>query len=454
MADPAPKTSRALSHAKTGAKFAASWALFFWTVQHDLTFNRATAAVEDAIYRVFAGFPSAASVVDLEFEKLLEILGATFAVTLFFGTVLAVIGSLVRMVARARVRAGQKDFLDRVRAWTAAHPRILNTLLVTPAIWGTWILAHPGRWELENLDQYFRSLRYGAIPLLLGGWGMFAFGKKGVRELLAPTVGGAETESSFTISPDEIVFDAVAVTRRSVGIVTAFTAFMVLFPFVIAKLPVLELYRHGEIDLYLFAGYALFAGISAYSFRRASRVAVGLDGVHVHGTSRAQFFAYRDIDGARVSRTGDLELVRKEKVVLRLQLHGEDAARRGAVLARITENIARVREGRGAMAAQIVATSSKEDLARLARGSVDYRIANLSREQLWALVEGPEIEASARRAAAEALVRASDATERTRLRVAAERCAEPQVRIALEELVSDSEPIEARAARMGMPAGG
>ena len=72
------------------------------------------------------------------------------------------------------------------------------------------------------------------------------------------------------------------------------------------------------------------------------------------------------------------------EIVLRLQLHGEDAARRGAVLARITESIARVRGGRGAMAAQIVATSSKEDLARLAHGSVDYRVANLSREQLWA----------------------------------------------------------------------
>ena len=96
-----------------------------------------------------------------------------------------------------------------------------------------------------------------------------------------------------------------------------------------------------------FVAYLAFVGFGAFAFRRASRVAIGLDGVHIRGTSRAQFFAYRDLDSAR-TKGSDLELVRRGKVVLRLQLHGEDAARRDAVLARISENIARVREGRGA----------------------------------------------------------------------------------------------------------
>ena len=93
-----------------------------------------------------------------------------------------------------------------------------------------------------------------------------------------------------------------------------------------------------------------------------------------------------------------------------------------------------MKEGRGATAAQMVASSSKEALARVAHGGADYRMAAMTREQLWALVEGPEIEGSARKAAAAALAMSSDDGERTRLRVAAEHCAEPHVRIALEEI--------------------
>jgi hypothetical protein len=69
-------------------------------------------------------------------------------------------------------------------------------------------------------------------------------------------------------------------------------------------------------------------------------------------------------------------------------------------------------------------------------------MAALTRDQLWALVEGPEVEASARRAAAEALVSSAasgDGRERARLRVAADHCAEPNVRVALAELAGTDE---------------
>ena len=169
------------------------------------------------------------------------------------------------------------------------------------------------------------------------------------------------------------------------------------------------------------------------AFRKASRVAVGLDGVHVRGTSRARFFAYRDLDAARVEG-GDLELVGRDSVVLRLQLHGEDAARRDAVLARIREAIDRVKEGAAPSRRRSYRRRRRTELARAAEGGRTTESATLTREQLWALVEGPEIEASARKAAAEALVRSSDEAERARLRVAAEHCAEPAVRVALEKL--------------------
>ena len=120
------------------------------------------------------------------------------------------------------------------------------------------------------------------------------------------------------------------------------------------------------------------------------------------------------------------------------------------------EAIARVKEGRSALPAELVSTATADELARAAGGGANYRGAALTREQLWALVEGPEIEANARRAAAEALARTSDGADRARLRVAAGHCAAPEVRVAIER-IADEEPAdgererELRAARGSAP---
>jgi hypothetical protein len=449
MAEAGQKPSRGLALAKTSAKFVAAWAAMLSLMHDERPLNHVVEVLERVTHTTLSDAPAAAALAQNFFQTFSAIILFTCLATLVFGTGLAVLGGVTRMIARARARAGQADFLDRPRHWTTAHPNLTRALLAAPTLLWTLFLAK----GVPAFDELPGAYARAVVPLLLAGWGMFALTKKGLRELLAPTIGGTETESAPTIDPHEIAFDAVAITRETLATVALFTA-------VVLGLPAAAFLRlahsmathassppHEASFLYVVA-YVAFAAVGAFAFRKASRVAVGLDGVHVHGTSRARFFAYRDIDSARANGS-DLELVRRGKVVLRLQLHGEDAARRGAVLARITENIARVREGRGATAAQVVASSSKEDLARVVGGAGDYRMATLTREQLWALVEGPEIEASARKAAAEALVRSSDHGERARLRVAAEQCAEPQVRIALQELAEDGmrdveEPIESR----------
>jgi hypothetical protein len=431
MADAAPKTNRALAFGKTVTKFAAAWAFLYWFGDNDGRLYRIGSVFRDVIYKIFAGFPSLATHAQAVFDDFTGLCGQAFFLTLFFGTGLAVLGAAARMVARARLRAGQADFLDRLRAWTAAHPKATRALLAAPALLWMTNESWPGPYELDHLGEMIGPYGRALVPLLLAGWGMYAMAKKGLRELLAPTTGGGEL-ARFEIGPDEIAFDAVAVTRETLVTVGVFAAITLAVPSFIWTRPILDLFHDTSI-FYLVGAYAAFAAGGALAFRRASRVSIGVDGVLIRGTSRARFFAYRDIDSARANG-GDIELVRRGSVVLRLQLHGEDAARRDAVLARIAENVARVREGRGAAAAQLVASSSANDLARLAHGAGDYRMATLSREQLWALVEGPEIEAQARKAAAEALVRSSDQAERARLRVAAERCAEPQVRIDLAEI--------------------
>jgi hypothetical protein len=440
MAEAKPGPSRTASLAKTTAKFAAAWLFVFSQADCRGGLFRFDAFARDAIYRVFAGFPSAARQAEIFYTQFSDTLGAALVVTLFFATGLAALGAVVRMLARAGARAGRKDFLDPARAWTSAHTRATRALLLAPLLLPAFLIALPRGLDQASLAEWFDGLVHGLPPLVVAIWAMYRMERKGLRELLAPTLDAEGLGTRFQIAPDEISFDAVAVTRRTVALVGAFSALMVLLPLIVAKLPILELFRHGALDLYLFGGYAAFAAVGAYAFRKASRVAVGVDGIHVHGTARAQFFAYRDLEAVRVNGT-DIELVRRGSVVLRLQLHGEDAARRDAILARVTENIVRASEKRGGTAAQIVATASPDALARIAQGAGDYRMATLSREQLWGLVEGPEIDSNARRAAAEALARASGLEDRARLRVAAERCAEPNARVALEEIAGDVEEV-------------
>jgi hypothetical protein len=263
----------------------------------------------------------------------------------------------------------------------------------------------------------------------------YAATRAGVRALLAPTLEG---ELEARADEDRIEFAAVAVTAETRAAVAA----MAVLPVVtIGAVNAAHLGDAATIAA-LFA-YAAVAAGGALAFRRRSRVSVGLDGVFVAGTSRARFFAYRDLDGVRASGC-NIELLRKDEVVLRLQLHGEDAAKQRAILGRVEAAIARGSEA--SAEGHIVATASERDLARLAHGAGDYRAPALTREQLWRVVEGAEHDARGRTAAARALASSGDGAERARLRVAAEHCAEPDVRAELEAL-AEAEADEAEALR-------
>ena len=73
-----------------------------------------------------------------------------------------------------------------------------------------------------------------------------------------------------------------------------------------------------------------------------------------------------------------------------------------------------------------------------AHGATPYRHAALTREQLWALVEGPTTDRAARTAAATVLAETMDDADRARMRLAAVHCAEPRLRIAIGALARAS----------------
>jgi hypothetical protein len=373
---------------------------------------------------------------------------------LFLFAALAIpLGMLARTVARARVRAGQKDPLDAVRSFTAAHPKMARVIVAAPGF--AWLSAVGVQLGIAS-QSWYHQLMFDESGLYMAGlgifWGIAAAGAMGVRAgmragerlLLEPT---SPPEESAAKNPDDRVqFDAVAVTAETRAAVGAMAAlpFLTFLAINAAHLGT----RGTEAAI---AAYVAVAVLFTLSFRAASRIAVGVDGVFVTGTSRTRFYAYTDLDGAR-AKGGDLELVRGSRVVLRLQLHGEDATQRPAILLRIQEAIEKARHGENAAAGQVVASASEGQLARLAEGGADYRAPALTREQLWSLVEGPEHDAKTRTAAARALAKTGDGDEKKRLRVAAEHCAEPQVRVLLREMAGvedeDGAAPEGRVARL------
>jgi len=386
--------------------------------------------ISDAIYRILSGFPGAQQIVHRLFQSLWVFVGGTYALSLGIATLALPLAFVVRMVARARLRAGHPDPLDHVRSWVSRPSRAAVVLAAFPVACQVLMLhlswGYGGDW----------SPLYFVVAGLASGLAQLALVRSAVRSMLAPTLAAREREATVAIDADEIRFNAVAVTRETraaVGVLAAVSLAVIGW---MVSLPTLALFKDPRVFTVI-GIYVAVAAASALLFRGASRISVGLDGIYVGGTSRARFYAYRDIDQARL-RGGDLELVRGERVVLRLQLHGEDATRRDAILDRIHQALARVQHVERDAAANFVTSRSTERVAQSIRGGGDYRMPSVSHDALWSLVEGSAVDASTRTAAAQALVRTGGDAERDRLRVAAAHCADPRVRVVLEELAADA----------------
>ncbi|HSO35507.1 MAG TPA: hypothetical protein VLT33_23420 [Labilithrix sp.] len=362
-----------------------------------------------------------------------QVIAPAFVAALTVATVGIALGFLVRTVARARVRAGLADPLERARAFAAGRsPARAHVLAAAPAL--AWVALNARHYAHVAADQSPYALLPGIVlPAAVALLAHVVLARRGLRALLAPTLDEHEAASEEA-QAEGFTFDAVAVTRETRGAVGGLAAVSAAMALAMVLLPVSSM-RSPSFVAALAAYVALTAGAAAL-FRRASRVSIGLDGVLVRGSSRTRFYGFRDVDRARV-RGGDLELLRGERVVVRLQLHGKDAARRDALLTRLEAAIARARAERDEPAVSFVSGATRADMTRAAEGGGDYRQPAVSREQLWSVLEGPAIDTAARRAAAEALAGSRDPAERARLRVAAEHCAEPAVRARMQELLDD-----------------
>ena len=356
---------------RVGTALAASWAAWWWGIPAAFRLLRWLLAATRTGARAWLFDLLNHCQFNLEGTLFAALIGATLAV---------VAGALVRTVARARLRAGYADPLEQVRAWTAQHAKATRAMLSAPA--GAWLATATlmmvlDAWSWGNSAMYgeYAATAWIARMHLLFAIGMGAFWclsaplalgiraatRAGLRSLLAPTV-AREQERGRNVADvdDRLHFDAVAVTAETRAAVAA-----------VAVLPVVTVLGIGAgrlgdgATMAALAGYAAVALGSVVAFRRASRIAVGVDGVFVTGSSRTRFYAYSDIDEVR-ARTGELELLRQGKAVLRLQLHGKDAECRDALLQRLQDAVRAAHERAGAATAEVVASVSSSELARSA----------------------------------------------------------------------------------------
>jgi hypothetical protein len=441
MAGASPKQG-ILRLAKTGGALLVAW-LFAWSAAHFNWIWHARQWTEDAIYRVFAGFPAIVVALERLLTRAVDATQMSYGAALAVATMAIPAAFALRLVARARIRAGHPDPLDWIRTFVSTRTKGTRALLVGPSLLWALVVLRAITWNEHD------SLLLNGVLASVCGLAEWWLLRAGLRLFLEPTLDGGPA-SALTVREDEIVFDAVAVTRETVGAIALMALLPVAFVVWGATVKITRLYT----DRYVFEailGYVAVAISGAALFKRASRVAIGIDGVRVYGTSRTRFFAFRDLDEARF-RSGDLELVRNGRVLIRLQLHGEDAARRDAVLDRITERVASSRDPSALGAQRMVEVKSTDEVVRATMGGGGYRAPSVTRDELWRLVEGSTTDATSRTAAAEALAKTCAPGEGQRLRVAAEKCADVRARVVLETIAEsmsaeDDAAIEAMSPR-------
>jgi hypothetical protein len=211
--------------------------------------------------------------------------------------------------------------------------------------------------------------------------------------------------------------------------------------------------RLGAIAGSIGATALLLALVGLLMMRLRTQVDVGSDGVLLRRASGRRFLSYRALSAVSVEgRLLVLSLATGETI--RLALLGatsEPARLHDALTQRIEEARTFVGTHESVNAEAWLTPGGRpvahwlRELRGLARAH-DYREAQIDAERLWRVVADPGAPPATRAGAAIALSRTMDGDTRTRLRVAADACADPKLRVALgcvAEGATDAELVEA-----------
>ena len=185
------------------------------------------------------------------------------------------------------------------------------------------------------------------------------------------------------------------------------------------------------------------------------KIAIGEDGILLRWAGRRRFVPFGLLREARATPLGvELELENDRAIEVRLTHRADaEAARRIAIIERIDQGLAQHR-----------ALAPAEDEALLTRGDRDldawidemnilgtadaygYRMIAIPRERLWAVLENPGADPSARQGAALALRERLDDDERERLVSIGQKSASPRLRVAIDAVARAPDPPHLRLA--------
>jgi hypothetical protein len=196
-----------------------------------------------------------------------------------------------------------------------------------------------------------------------------------------------------------------------------------------------------QLPFLIFVSFLLMVAASATLL--PCMVHVGTDGLLIATRLAPRFVPWSEVVtvepdglGIRVRRAHD-----DIRVPLTQRRRGNDydLAAQGALLTRALESLAAYRSGEQPDVATRVARAGRPH-AEWVRALFDregtFRTAPILDEHLWSVVESPVADITARAGAAAVLARGAGEDERSRLRVAAEACTAPRLRVLLERTAS------------------
>lgn len=178
---------------------------------------------------------------------------------------------------------------------------------------------------------------------------------------------------------------------------------------------------------------------------RPPEIAVGADGVRIRGKVGARFIPLEQIESVKVDDLNTLELRLRDGAVDRTRI----ALGNGPLLSAIAHRIERAKgamqsgDGGAALLAVLArgarSIGSWRDDLRKRVAQADYRRASVEGGELERLVGSSGASAEHRIGAALALREGGGDEARERIRIAAEQCVDPRVRIALRTIAVDAE---------------
>jgi hypothetical protein len=192
-------------------------------------------------------------------------------------------------------------------------------------------------------------------------------------------------------------------------------------------------------------------GVLAVPLMVPQKVAIGDDGIFLRWAGRRRFVPFGQLHEARSTPLGvELELEGARSLEIRLTHRTNEAGpRRAAMLARIEQGMAYHHAFEPGDDEALLARGGRDidlwmsEMSQLGTAERSYRAIALPRERLWAIVENPGADPSARRGAALALRNRLDDDDRDRLLSVAQRSALPSVRVAFDAVAraEDTAPL-------------